>query len=482
MQLNDKTIEELALELNQIPLFGDIEPRSLLKRVPFFEGVSNETLDQVVRSVVLRTFAEGKTICRQGEYEETFYLMLQGKVEVSIRTQENPHIPLATLGKGDFFGELGPLSGNPRTATITAIERSTLLEIQRDAFLHLHKSVPAIKKKIDEVYLGRTLTTHLRRINLFTHLPDEVLNRLREKVELLEFDRGEEIIHHGDTGDSLYIIRSGFVKVGIGEGEKERVFAYLKDGNYFGEMSLLRGGPRTANVTAVTRVDAVRISADTFHAIMNEFPKVREQIEQDVTARDEKTQELINDDEKARAMKFVVNIGMAQAAQVLVIDLNKCIRCHCCVRACAFAHEGFSHLERRGHRFHNILLPTTCMHCTDPECMLCPHGGIYRDKDGEIHHTVQCIHCGACARRCPYGNILVVEPEIEERLYRGVWDHLRELIAGRLPKGGEEEKPERRVVKCDMCADQPIIHCIYSCPVNACRLITPDEFLAFSGQ
>jgi len=481
MQLNDKSIEELALELNQIPLFGDLEPRALLRRVPFFDGVPDEALDKIVQSVVLRTFGEGKTICRQGEYEETFYLMLQGKVEVSIMTQENPHISLATFGKGDFFGELGPLTGNPRTATITAIERTTLLEIQREAFLFLHKTAPAIKKKIDEVYLGRTLSTHLRRVNIFTHLPEEVLNRLREKVELLEFDRGEVIIRQGDAGDSLYIIRSGFVKVSVGEGEKERVFAYLKDGNYFGEMSLLRGGPRTANVTAVTRVEAVRIGVKVFQDIMNEFPDVRARIEQDVAQRDEKTQELTNDDEKARAMKFVVNIGMAQAAKVLVIDLDKCIRCHCCVRACAYSHDGFSHLERRGHRFRNILLPTTCMHCTDPECMLCPHGGIYRDKDGEIHHTVQCIHCGACARRCPYGNILVVEPEIEKRLYKGFWERGREIIAGRGQPEGEKEKPKRRVVKCDMCADQTNIHCIYNCPVNACRLITPDEFLTFSG-
>lgn len=483
MQLSDKTIDELASELSQIPLFEDLHPRTLLKRIPFFHEITEELLDKIGSSAIIRTFKAGDIVCNQGEYGDSFFIILKGAVEVSIQTQENPHIPLATLSRNDFFGEASPLTGNPRTATITALEHTILLELTKDAFMLLFKKAPAFKKKIDEVYLERVLSTHLRRVSLFADLPDEVIEKIKQKVTMLEFERGDPILKMGEPGDSLYFIRSGFVKVSIGSGEDEKVLAYLKDGSYFGEMSLLTGGVRTANVSAVTHVDIIKLNASDFREILSGFPDVFAKLDETVKAREARTKEITQDENKAQAMKFVVNIGMAQAAKVLIIELDKCIRCNCCVLACAYTHEGYPRIERRGHRHKNILLPTTCMHCTDPECMLCPYGGIYRDKDGEIHHTVQCINCGACAKRCPYGNILVVEPEVEDKLYKGISDKLRTKLERRKEEQQLTKKQTRkRVVKCDMCAGREVIACVYNCPVNACRVITPEEFIELSSN
>lgn len=478
MQLNDKTIDELASELSQVPLFEDLNPRTLLKRIPFFHDIGEELLDKIGSSAIIRTFKRNETVCKQGEYGDSFFIILKGKVEVSIQTQENPHIPLATFSRNDFFGEASALTGNPRTATITALEHTILLELTKDAFTLLFKKAPPFKKKIDEIYLERVLSTHLRRISLFVDLPDAVIEKIKQKVTMLEFERGEPILKMGEPGDSLYFIRSGFVKVSIGTGEQEKVLAYLKDGSYFGEMSLLTGGTRNADVSAVTHVDIIKLSSSDFKEILSAFPGVFKKLEETVKKREVETKEISQNENKAQAMKFVVNIGMAQAAKVLIIELDKCIRCNCCVLACAYTHDGYPRIERRGHRHKNILLPTTCMHCTDPECMLCPYGGIYRDKEGEIHHTVQCINCGACAKRCPYGNILFVEPEVEEKFYKGFLDKFRtKWQRKRKEELSKNKQIHKRVVKCDMCTDRDIIACVYNCPVNACRVVTPGEFI-----
>ena len=80
--------------------------------------------------------------------------------------------------------------------------------------------------------------------------------------------------------------------------------------------------------------------------------------------------------EMARKMKFAVETGLVQAGKVLVIDLDTCVRCNSCVEACSATHEGYPRIERTGQRLGRLLFPTSCMHCANPECMLCPHGGI----------------------------------------------------------------------------------------------------------
>ncbi len=482
MEISDKNVAEFAQEIAQIPFFNDLDPGVLLGRVSFLKDVDREFLEEIAPKCILRVFQQGEVVCHQGEYGNTFYLILKGKVEVSVRTQENPHIALAVLEQEDFFGEYAPLAETARTATVTALDRAILIEVGKEAFLSLRDNYPSVKDRIDKVYFERILATQLRKIGLFQDLPNEVIEALKDKVELEEFDRGDVIIKMGDRADSLYLIRSGFVKVRIGEGDDEKVFAYLKDGSYFGEMSLLHGGERNADVVAVTRIELVKIHSEDFVNLIEKFPGVKERLELIVAQREEDTKEISEDDERARKMKFAVDTGLVQAGRILLIDLDTCLRCNSCVEACAATHDGFPRIQRTGQKLGRVLLPTTCLHCTDPECMLCPHGGIYRDKDGEIHHTVQCIHCGGCARRCPYGNILIIKIDDKKQ------SRLRWPFGGKgkvSDQAEEAKKPlsaRQRVVKCDMCFDQPFIACVYNCPVGACRVITPEQFLELSTE
>jgi len=481
MEISDKSVAEFAEELAQFPFFDSLSSKVLLTRVPFFEVIDEGLLEEVAPHCVLRMFQPGQVVCHQGEYGDTFYLILKGKVEVSVSTQENPHMPLAELGQGDFFGEYAPLAETARTATVTALERTILIEVGKEAFLTLSERSPFVKKRIDEVYLERILATQLKRIGLFSDLPDEAIEALKSKVELLGVNRDETIIKQGDQGDSLYLIRSGFVKVRVGEGDDEKVFAYLKEGSYFGEMSLLRGETRTADVVAVTRVELVKIYAADFQTLLKKFPEVKERVKRIVAKREEETKEISEDEERARKMKFAVDTGLVQAGRILVVDLDTCVRCNSCVDACAATHDGYPRIERTGHRLGRVLLPTTCLHCANPECMLCPHGGIFRDKDGEIHHTVQCIHCGGCARRCPYGNILIIkiDDKKQKKLRRA-----RDKDNGSKKEGKTKTSfsDRQRVVKCDMCSDRSFVACVYNCPVGACSIITPDQFLDISTE
>ena len=95
-----------------------------------------------------------------------------------------------------------------------------------------------------------------------------------------------------------------------------------------------------------------------------------------------------------------------EAQSLLLLDLEKCVRCDECVRACADAHDGVTRLVREGLRFDKYLVATSCRQCRDPLCMVgCPVGSIRRRNSLEIIIEDWCIGCGLCANNCPYGNL-----------------------------------------------------------------------------
>src|SRR6185503_4594985 len=105
---------------------------------------------------------------------------------------------------------------------------------------------------------------------------------------------------------------------------------------------------------------------------------------------------------------------------LLVIDMDLCIRCGNCSMACHKVH-GQSRLMRQGinierpvkpnsRAIQHVLLPSVCLHCQDAECLTgCPTGAIARLPKGEIDiHQDTCIGCADCATQCPYNAISMV--------------------------------------------------------------------------
>lgn len=473
MEVGNKSIAQLAEELNQIPFLEGLRPDQLLDKVPFFTGLPSDLLTKVAEQTMLFTFLPGKVICHKGDYEETFYIILAGQVDVDTETRANQTIHLADLGKGEFFGEMGPLSGQPRTATVTAREKTVVLQVPKGIFLEVLKKSPEVKQRIDKKYVERSLRTHLKQVNIFTALPDDVLDILANQVQLLSFKKGEVIIKEGDPADCLYLVRSGFVKVSRGPLDHDKILTYLRDGNYFGEMALVHDERRSANVVAITDVEAVKIGKKEFQGILGLYPEVAAQITATMSARERESQEIQKDDRLARAMSFVVQKGLAQAREILTVDLEQCVGCDNCVMACEAARE-HSRLERRGSRLGRFLVPASCFHCENPECLLCSVGGIVRDKDGEIHFTENCVGCGRCAKRCPFGNILIVKLDDEEGKKPG-----RRRGPSKSGPPGEGDRKRRRqiVVKCDMCTDYKRMACVFNCPTGAMRVLTPEDLI-----
>ena len=108
---------------------------------------------------------------------------------------------------------------------------------------------------------------------LFASLPTTIANRIDKKLESLSFKADEFLMRQGDPGNSLMMIANGIVEVSAtDENGVDHFIARAGRGEVMGEMALLTDELRSANVAAVSDVDALVLSADTFHELAHEFP------------------------------------------------------------------------------------------------------------------------------------------------------------------------------------------------------------------
>ena len=106
------------------------EGAELLRRIPIFAPMPQAMLESLAGSLVPEHATAGTAILREGESSDRFLVIVSGRVEV---THEGAHV--RHEGAGDFFGEIGLLRDVPRTATVTAVEDTTLMSLARDPFL-----------------------------------------------------------------------------------------------------------------------------------------------------------------------------------------------------------------------------------------------------------------------------------------------------------------------------------------------------------
>jgi uncharacterized membrane protein len=115
----------------------------------------------------------------------------------------------------------------------------------------------------------------LRRIPIFAAIPDEELAELAELLVHRSYAAGQPIIFLGDTGADLFLLQSGRAVVSYpNERGREVDIEELGPGSFFGEISLLDGGPRTANVRAVTPVDVLLLQRNDFMQFLLQRPAV----------------------------------------------------------------------------------------------------------------------------------------------------------------------------------------------------------------
>ena len=138
------------------PLFSRPLPKS-----PLFEILGDVEREAIVKEMEVESHDEGSVIISEGDPGTSMYLIASGEVKVNTRSSApgGGSLYLARLGEGDFFGEVSVLTGKPRTATITASQRTELLRLDKDKLDGVLSKHPGIRKVLDEFYKKRAKHT-----------------------------------------------------------------------------------------------------------------------------------------------------------------------------------------------------------------------------------------------------------------------------------------------------------------------------------
>lgn len=139
----------------------------------------------------------------------------------------------------------------------------------------------------------------IKSINLFNLLNDEELEILSNKARIISFDSGSIIIKEKESGESMFILTEGLLEVEITNTEdKKIVVGQILPGDFFGEMSLLTGEKRTANVKTVLPSSVIEIDKITMAAIFEKRPALIEHISKVVATRKSKNIKLLDEGDR----------------------------------------------------------------------------------------------------------------------------------------------------------------------------------------
>jgi CRP-like cAMP-binding protein/Fe-S-cluster-containing dehydrogenase component len=273
-------------------------PIQELRSHELFRNLPYKFLEYHDRTVVRRRYKAGDTVCEEGDYGATAFLIIEGEFEIianaprEIVTEEMVELPLpaappplpvpnlATWLKDDaeldwltaeaeeeapptpepapsppvrrplirtkedvILGEMSCLSHHPRTATLKAVSSNgEMWEIRRN-FLDALRRNRGSRSLLEKLYRERAVPDLLRRARLFADLPEAdreaIVGFLQPRVEFVRVDPGQIVFEQGQPADHFYLVRLGFVKVARKAGEGEFVLDYLGPNTQFGEIGLL---------------------------------------------------------------------------------------------------------------------------------------------------------------------------------------------------------------------------------------------------
>jgi CRP-like cAMP-binding protein len=115
----------------------------------------------------------------------------------------------------------------------------------------------------------------IQRIPLFSELDEPELKKLASKLHIKDYEKDTLVVHETDEGSTLFIISKGKVKISrLSESGKEVILAILGEGEFFGEMSLLDGKARSANVTTTHKSELLLLKRKDFLEILEQSPKI----------------------------------------------------------------------------------------------------------------------------------------------------------------------------------------------------------------
>lgn len=277
--------EEIEIVIEEEPVTASGQPA-----VPLFSSLTEEELQAVLGSAMqVRQFSDGEVLVAEGAPGSSMFAVAEGTAGIWRGWGTPEAREVADVSAGDIFGELALVSGAPRLATVVARGDVQVLELSRDAMHDVSTRFPRVRLLVDAFSRQRLLANAFRASPIFRALSEAEQQALAARFEARAFSAGQRIVLEGHRVDSVHLLLRGTCTVKHQSGQR---YPDLREGDLFGEVSVLTDGPATATVSAAGAVVVLRIPAADFKARVLANPEAAAAVNQLAAARLGRTADL----------------------------------------------------------------------------------------------------------------------------------------------------------------------------------------------
>ncbi len=265
-----------------------------LPQIPLFSHLTRDEFISIIDQLQIQVYEPNDLVISEGDHGDSFFVINRGTAAVTKKDPKGKEIEVATLNEGNFFGEFAFLADSDRRASVIAKTELEVLEFSRTKLDQLIRKHPRVKEVMLEFYRERVMSTLLTISPLFQPFNEEEKNDLIRKFVFAEMPPKGVIIQENTDGDGLYLIMSGEVEVTkAGADGKPVPLAVLKEGDFFGEMSLLLRQKTTATVTAKTKASLFKLPKQVFNEVILTHPQILEVVGEFIEARQQSNQKML---------------------------------------------------------------------------------------------------------------------------------------------------------------------------------------------
>ncbi|MCO4781705.1 MAG: peptidase domain-containing ABC transporter [Candidatus Cloacimonetes bacterium] len=262
--------------------YQDIQ--SALNQNDLLNIIPNDEIQKIADTFQVYSFSLGDIILKAGDKAQGFFVVYSGKCRVLDDSGPDKAITLATLQKGDSFGEESLLLNKEISKTIRASSTVIVLKIPAQVFHQLISKYDEFHQLIQQRIQLHDEVNFLRTLQVFSSLNPKDSKLLLDSVQRVSLKEGQFLFEENDPGDAAFIIRKGKVKI-VKQSSKDTLIAIIRPGVLIGEMSLLYSRPRSAAALATEDTELLKLSRDQFVSITEKSPNVEKLLNKQATYR-----------------------------------------------------------------------------------------------------------------------------------------------------------------------------------------------------
>lgn len=254
---------------------------AILRRMPLFEDLPRDVLNDVTRLLLLRHVPAGEIIFSEGDPGDAMYIVDNGAVDIISSMPGRPNQVTHRFSEGDYFGESTLLTGKTRNVTAHAAADTNLWCLYRTDFDNLLVKYPQISMALSQALRERLnsaedykIEPHLQKIALLGGLSRTQLDELSALLQPRRYQGNSAIFYEGSGGNEMYFIERGQVELWATTLQGPILLELLSQGDFFGETALLSGGVQPGTAYALFETDVWALTKTDFDTFLRRYPNL----------------------------------------------------------------------------------------------------------------------------------------------------------------------------------------------------------------